>query len=744
MMFHHPESTMETCDMKLPRIPATLAILSMLLMILLAGACADESGPEAPTRAPAAVRDNQPAPAVTARSGLVDGARIMHADREPGNWMTHGRTYDEQRFSPLDQINTDNAARLGLAWYYDLDSKRGQEATPIVVDGVMYVTSAWSKVKALDAVSGKLIWAYDPKVPGEWAINACCDVVNRGVALWNDKVYVGTLDGRLVALAAASGTPVWEVQTFDKNQPYSITGAPRIVKGKVLIGNGGAEFGVRGYITAYDADSGDQMWRFYTVPGNPADGFESPVLAQAARTWTGEWWKQGGGGTVWDSMAYDPDLDLLYIGVGNGSPWDRDIRSPGGGDNLFLSSIVALRPDSGEYVWHYQTTPGDNWDYTATQHIILADLEIGGVLRKVLMQLPKNGFFYVLDRATGELLSAAPVIPVNWATGIDMQTGRPIENPEARYRSAGKTWVAMPGPLGAHNWQPMSFSPLTGLVYIPVNVAGYQYGADQNYAPHPQAFNTGTDFVVAAELPQDAAAKQEILDGITGHLAAWDPVQQKEVWRVPYHGPNNGGTLATAGNLVIEGTASGDFAIYRADNGEKLWSMPVQTGVVAAPVSYQAGGEQYIAVLSGWGGIFALAPGEISFVSSTLPNISRVLAFKLNGEVRLPMATETPVVMPSLRGHATDTATVELGYHLYHRFCGNCHGNGAVSGGVLPDLRRSTLLETDAWYGVVAGGALQDKGMVSFAGVLDRGQMEAIHAYITEQGRRLAAKVSDH
>ena len=726
--------------MNITRLSGYQLLSLIILMSMCAAGCTDKNSPEPKTQTPAAVSKTQPAPTEPGRHLDVDGARIIHANQEPGNWMSHGRTYDEQRFSPLDRINADNASQLGLAWYYDLDTKRGQEATPIVVDGVMYITTAWSKVKALDAATGKLIWAYDPEVPGEWGINACCDVVNRGVAVWENKVYVGTLDGRLVALDAATGKPVWTVQTFNRKQRYSITGAPRVVKGKVLIGNGGAEYGVRGYITAYDADTGAQAWRFYTVPGNPADGFETPELEKAAKTWTGEWWKYGGGGTVWDSMAYDPDLDLLYIGVGNGSPWDRDIRSPGGGDNLFLSSIVALRPETGKYVWHYQTTPGDNWDYTATQHIILADLKIKGEIRKVLMQAPKNGFFYVLDRATGELLSATPIIPMNWASGIDMKTGRPMENPDSRYRTAGKTWVAMPGPLGAHNWQPMSFSPVTGLVYIPVNEAGYQYAADKNYKPYPDAFNTGTDAAVAAELPRDPAAKQEVLDGITGHLAAWDPVQQKEVWRIPYHGPNNGGTLATAGNLVVEGTASGEFVIYRADTGEKLWSMPVQSGVIAAPVSYMVNGEQYITVLSGWGGVFALLPGEVSFVSSTLPNVSRVLAFKLDGQAKLPPVSKTPVVLPVLPEMTADAATIESGNHLYHRFCGNCHGATAISGGVLPDLRYSAMLGTDAWYAVVADGTLRDNGMVSFANVLDRSQMGAIQDYIIEQARMLAAK----
>ena len=361
----------------------------------------------------------------------INEERIIKADQEPQNWLAHARTYDEQRFSPLNSINDGNVKELGIAWYFDTDTNRGHEASPIVLDGVMFTTSAWSVVYALNAVTGELIWKYDPMVPKEWGYNACCDVVNRGVSVWEGKVFLGTIDGRLISLDAKDGSVIWEQLTIDKSRPYTITGAPRIIKDKVIIGNGGAELGVRGYITAYDVNTGKQDWRFYTVPGNPEDGFESPILEEISKTWKGgEWWKVGGGGTVWDSMAYDPELDLLYIGVGNGSPWVRYIRSPGGGDNLFLSSIVALKPDTGEYVWHYQTTPGDSWDYTATQHMILADLEINKKNRKVIMQAPKNGFFYVLDRETGELISAENYVPTNWATHVDLETGRPVENQE--------------------------------------------------------------------------------------------------------------------------------------------------------------------------------------------------------------------------------------------------------------------------------------------------------------------------
>ncbi|MFT6367423.1 MAG: PQQ-dependent dehydrogenase (methanol/ethanol family), partial [Bacteroidia bacterium] len=347
----------------------TYSTLLLVLAAVLISACQEK-----PAEAP-----------VAAQAAAVNGARLIAADEEPGSWMSYGRTYSEQRYSPLQQVTDKNVDELGLAWSFDLETQRGIEATSIVVDGVMYMTSAWSIVHALDARSGKVLWSFDPKVPKQVTRHACCDAVNRGVAVWEGQVFVGALDGRLIALDAASGLVKWEVTTVEAGLPFTITGAPRVIDGKVLIGNGGAEYGVRGYISAYDANSGEIVWRFHTVPGNPELGFENEAMEMAAKTWNGKWWELGGGGgTVWDAMAYDPELDLLYFGVGNGTPWNREIRSPGGGDNLFLSSIVAVRPDTGEYVWHYQTTPGETWDYTATQHIILADMELDGKLRKVL------------------------------------------------------------------------------------------------------------------------------------------------------------------------------------------------------------------------------------------------------------------------------------------------------------------------------------------------------------------------
>jgi alcohol dehydrogenase (cytochrome c)/quinohemoprotein ethanol dehydrogenase len=658
----------------------------------------------------------------------VDAARIVNTDREPGNWMSHGRTYDEQRFSPLKQIADHNAGKLGLAWYYDLDTHRGQEATPIVVDGVMYFTTAWSKVIALNAATGALLWKYDPEVPPEWAINACCDVVNRGVAAWNGKLFFGTLDGRLVALDAATGKPVWEKLTIDPQFRYTITGAPRVVKGKVIIGNGGAEMGVRGYVSAYDAETGNMVWRFYTIPGDPSKPFESPILAKAAKTWTGEWWKYGGGGTVWDSIVYDPELDLLYIGVGNGGPWNQRIRSPQGGDNLFLSSIVALKPDTGEYVWHYQESPGEMWDFTANQQIILADLHLEGQTRKVLLHAPKNGFFYVIDRTNGALISVKSYTYINWATGVDMKTGRPIETDIARYRGADPPPV-VPGPLGAHSWQPMSYSPLTNLTYIPVNDVGFKYKSAEHFQFSKLAANYGVD-VVAAGMPQDPKIKRAILDTVKGKLVAWDPVQQKQSWAVERSGPWNGGLLSTAGNLVFEGTADGHFEAYRADTGAKLWSFAAQTGVMAGPVTYTVNGEQYVAVLAGWGGVFPLVAGEVSLKSGRVRNISRMLAFKLGGKASLPPLGE--IEEPALKPPPSraSAAMIHRGEQLYQRFCGACHGDVAISGGVLPDLRYSGTLGNELWFDVVLKGMLKSNGMVSFSKELSHQDANAIREYV--------------
>jgi quinohemoprotein ethanol dehydrogenase len=569
---------------------------------------------------------------IASAAGEVDAARLLAASGNTADWLTHGRTYDEQRFSPLANINQGNVAGLRLAWFFDFDTSRGQEATPLVIDGVMYVTSAWSKVFALDARTGRELWRFDPQVPRSKATDACCDVVNRGVAAWGRRVFVGTLDGRLIALDRETGEPAWSVPTTDPTKRYTITGAPRVIEGKVIIGNGGGEMGVRGYVSAYAADDGRMLWRFHTVPGNPALGFENEAMKRAARTWRGKWWKYGGGGTVWDSMAYDPELDLLYIGVGNGSPWDHHIRSKGEGDNLYLSSIVALRPASGEYVWHFQTTPAESWDFTATQPIVLADLSIDGRLRKVLMQAPKNGFFYVLDRATGEFIHARNYVNVTWTKGLDPKTGRPRVVAEARYLR--EPAMVAPGPLGAHNWYPMAFSPQTRLVYVPALDAPGHYQRDEAFEVSERALNTG---LARSRDPANArtvaAAAKSRGDAM---LIAWDPVAQREVWRVNHEHPGNGGVLATGGKLVFQGSADGRFNAYAADSGARLWSQDVQDVILGGPVTFELDGEQYVAAVAGLGGV-AIASAAGGVLSRK--GFGRVLAFKLDGKAKLPEAS---------------------------------------------------------------------------------------------------------
>jgi quinohemoprotein ethanol dehydrogenase len=645
---------------------------------------------------------------------LVDDAALLGAAAQPETWLTYGRDYAETRFSPLAAINAGNVGRLGLAWSYDTGSFRGLEATPLVADGVLYATTSWSDVFALDAVTGEEIWRWDAQADRVRGARACCDVVNRGVALYEGKVYVGVIDGRLVALDAATGTPVWDVQTTPIDQPYTITGAPRVVAGKVVIGNGGAELGVRGYVSAYDADTGALIWRFYTVPGDPSQPFESPALEAAAKTWTGEWWTLGGGGTAWDAIAYDAEAKLVYVGTGNGSPWNQRIRSPGGGDNLYLVSILALDVETGELVWHYQTTPGDTWDYTAVQHLMLAELTIDGRERRVIMQAPKNGFFYVLDRLTGELISAEPFVEVTWASGIDKATGRPIETPQARY-SAALTRIS-PGPGGAHNWHPMSFNPQTGLVYLPASQNEFVYAADPAFEHIPRAWNLGIAMGSFAGLLERPAEEYGPGTGqrleTPNALLAWDPVAQSARWRVNYTGASGGGTLTTAGNLVFQGASNGKFAAYGADRGEKLWEVDVGNGILAPASTYEIDGTQYVSLLVGWGGSGGLFGDN---PAGQYKATGRVMTFVLDGEREFEKIRGIEMPAVTLIPHDSTPEEIARGEALYGQRCIMCHGGGAISGGAIADLRYSAPATYEILDDIVRGGAYQNLGMPMFS-----------------------------
>ena len=663
--------------------------------------------------------------ASVARSAAdVDAARIVNADHDPANWLTYGRNYDEQRFSPLARISSSNAKQLGLAWFADLDTDRGQAATPLVIDGVMYVSTAWSMVKAYDAATGKLLWSYDPQVPRELGVKGCCDVVNRGVAAWKGKIYVGAFDGRLVALDATTGKPAWSVVTGDSKN-LTITGAPRVVKGRVIIGMSGGEYGIRGYISAYDAETGKLAWRFYTVPGNPADPVEQPVLKIAAQTWAGNFWEFGGGGTVWDGIVYDPKLNLVYFGTGNGSPWNRAYRGDGGGDNLFLASIIAVNADTGAYAWHYQQAPGEGWDYDATSPLMLADLKIQGKARRVLMQASKNGFFYVLDAKTGKVISAQNFVTTTWATGIDLKTGRPQVNPEARYDETNKAATVQPGGQGAHGWHPMSFSPQTGLVYFSAVETNTVFKTAAGYKPQHMAANTGLqspvpDNEITLKLPREARSQ----------LVAWDPVNQREAWRTPVLGTIGSGTLATAGGLVFQGTNTGRFVAYRASDGKELWSTASQTGVVAAASSFELDGEQYIAVPAGYG----LARYGMS-------NQSRLLVFKLGGTATLPPAPPPPP--PPVLNPPASTASaevIEAGHKEFASHCAMCHDTQFANRGVFPDLRYSPMINApEAFSAIVLGGALQANGMASFKERMTPDEVESVRAYIIQRANQAKA-----
>jgi quinohemoprotein ethanol dehydrogenase len=646
-----------------------------------------------------------------------------------GEWLSYGRTYDEQRFSPLAQIDHDSVSRLGLAWWVQFDTDRGQEATPLEHAGVLYTTTAWSKVFAFDARTGARLWSYDPRVPGEKAFNACCDVVNRGLALWGDKVFVGTLDGRLVALDLKSGQVRWTAQTTNPARPYTITGAPRAIDGKILIGNAGSEFPVRGYVSAYDAQTGRLSWRFYMTPnakGEPDHAASDEVMKdRVAATWRGGAWRRGGGGgSPWDAITYDPRVDLIFIGTGNAGPWNDAYRSAGG-DNLFAASIVALRPETGEYVWHYQTTPRDAWDYDAVQQLVTADLMIHGVQRHVVMQANKNGFFYVLDAATGRLISAAKFAFADWADHIDLATGRPVESRGVRYTRTGEPSLQSPGPVGGHNWQPMAFNSKEGLVYIPSQrVSGYYARGDSSDPYIEGARNDGLgarlDRPQSLNAPPPSPSAQRY-----GELIAWDPVAQKARWRVRFPQFWHSGVLATAGGLVFHAVGH-ELTALDAHSGQIRWRYDTLVNPVAPPMTYMIDGVQYVALMVGYG-------GSMAFGSDQLRHPGRLLVFKLGGTARLAPYPPTSVPPPLNLGLAiASNGNAQAGAVSYRRLCSACHRTGDF----LPNLARSpAILTPTAFQAIVLGGALKQNGMAPFSRYLSPSAAEDLRAYLLSEAR---------
>jgi len=674
----------------------------------------------------------------------IDDQLLAEQENQHGDWLTYGRNYKEDRYSELTQINKETVKDLGLAWAIEMGTKRGIQGTPLVVDGIMFATGPWSVLWAFDVRKGEKIWEYDPKVPRGQATKFCCGVVNRGPAIYKGSIIWGTLDGRLVSVDAAQGTKNWEVMTVPENTKYSITGAVRIINGKAVIGNGGAELTARGFITAYDAETGKKAWRFYTVPGDPSKPFEHPDLAEAAKTWTGEWWNNGGGGgTAWDAITYDPDLQTIYVGVGNGTHWNREIRSPEGGDNLYLSSIVALDANTGGYKWHYQTTPGDTWDYTATQPLTMAELEIDGQLRKVLMQAPKNGFFYVLDRMTGELISAKPYTYQNWTTGEVAENGRPIETEGARYTDGKSHWIT-PGSHGGHNWHPQSYSRQTGLVYIPTLIRPEAFAQMPNsgaYVKDAVGGGLGANISSAGKLYNppvfDTNPNAPLPGTSVGRLKAWDPIRQKEVWGVDQVSHYNGGILSTAGGLIFQGDAEGKFSARDAMTGEVLWEFDVRSGVNAPPITYVVDGEQYITIPVGWGGGMGQAMKNVERVHT-----GTFYTFKLGGQATPPK--KLPAIAKNFTTLKTDAAAPKIGkgFNLYLQYCMSCHRGVGTGGGSLPDLTRSSEGIFKNLEEIVLNGMLEPQGMPNFKGLLTKDELGDIKDYILYTADALGSGMS--
>ena len=667
--------------------------------------------------------------------GNVTDSRVINSpSEEPGSWLTYGQNFKEQRFSELTQINTDTIARLGLAWTKQIgDYNMRMQGTPLVVDGVMYVSNGWSVIYALDATTGEEIWKYDPEVDRSYIRLACCGPAhNRGVAVYEGKVFVGTFDGRLIAVNAENGEEVWDVDTWipEGLGRFNITGAPRAAAGKVYIGQGSGESGHRrGYVTAYDADTGEVSWRFFLVPGDPSQPFEHPEMELAAQTWGGEWWKYGGGGTAWNSLVYDEEFNSLYIGVGNGAPWPREIRSPGGGDDLFLSTIVSVDVETGRMNWYYQTTPGDNWDYSSAMDMALGEIEFGGEMRKVVLQAPKNGFFYVIDREDGELLRALPYTEgIDWATHVDMETGRPVENPDVVYESEPQ-WI-MPANSGAHNWEPQSWDNELGLMYFYYHDIANFYSLDEGfvetgeYEIRERGLSLGWgEGEYRRQLIEEAGPRPES----QAYIGAFDPITGGYKWRHELESDYNGGVVATRGGLLFHPEGTGEFSARDTDDGEILWRYNAPgTFRSTSVMTYQVGGDQYVATMMN--GNRAIDLG------------GTVLAFKLDGNLDLPIPDIVQATVPELPDGDFGVDQISEGDDIYHAQCASCHGGIGIPNEVAivaPDLRLMTLSTHDEMSDIVIGGSRADRGMPEFRDAITSDQLESIRAFVVEQARRL-------
>jgi PQQ-dependent dehydrogenase (methanol/ethanol family) len=625
-------------------------------------------------------------------------------------WRLIGGGSYEQHFSPLRQINDATVKQLRLAWFADMPTVDGLIGVPMVADGVVYQSGALGKVWANDVRTGKLLWSYDAHIKFPLAvIPSWGSRLSRGLALWQDKVLKATGDCRLMALDRKTGAQLWEVHSCDPMAYKTITGAPRVGGGKVFIGNANADVGIgRGHVDAYDIETGKHLWRFYTIPGDPAKGFENKAMEMASKTWGPQYWKHSGGGSAWDGITYDPVTNLVYIGTDGAAPSDPKERDSGSGDELFTCAIVAVNADTGAYVWHYSTTPGDGWNYDATMPVVLADLPIGGATRHVVMTAPKNGFFYVLDARTGKLANEPkPIVPVNWASRIDMASGRPVPLDDAKYWLKGTNGaVVSPSGMGAHSWVPMSYSPQTGFVYIPAM-----------NSPEFMASAAGTRAMNEDKLPSK------------GILLAWDPIKQQARWEHDVSPPFAAGILSTAGDLVFQGTTTGHFDAYRADTGEKLWSFPTGSSILAAASTVEIDGNQLILVAAGSGSMTGMGTTDYA----TGP--TRLLAFSLNGTAHLPASNKAREPFPKPPAPEADAALAKQGQNIFNdNGCTYCHGLALdVGPGSVPDLRRINAATYARFSQIVRGGLYKDAGMPVFADTIREDELPALKAYIINE-----------
>ena len=671
-------------------------------------------------------RDSSEQPGETPPQGSVTQSRVLDPAARRDQWLVGGGNFEKHHYSPLDDINRDNVSRLGPKWALDIDSPMGLGSEPIIADGVAYISAPLSVVYAVDLHTGKPLWRFQPELDLTISLLTSYTArANRGVAVWNGRVYVGTGDCRVIAIDALTGTRDWDVRACDPAEAYGagINSAPRVGDGKLFVGYAGAETGVRGSVAAIDAEDGTELWRFYTVPGDPALGFENAAMERASKTWDNGWPPMGGG-VAWDAITYDPVTRLVFIGTAGSIPYAVNNRNPGGGDMLYTNSIVAVDADTGEYAWHYQTVPNDTWDFDASMHMLVAEVPIDGERRRVVMQAPKNGFFYALDAATGELLRADAIVPTNWASHIDVETGRPVELPGARYyKYPDQVTRVYPSVSGAHNWQAMSLNPDNGLVYIPANELGSDWGVTEN----------GEGWYDASSFDKEGNVIENV-----GRLIAWDTDKQEARWKAVLKQAHNGGTLATAGGLVFLGETTGALAAYDADSGEQLWKLMTGSSIVSNPASVEIDGEQLIVVTAGRGSALTMASNELTVSDESRNGAARLIAFALDGRAELPQGSRDPVPVPRPY-RKPDKELVAAGKELFKAaLCTGCHGNNAygvgsrlLNGGV-PDLRYVPEDIHEQWLGVLMGASL-DKGMPSYAGQLEVEDAKAIQEYVLYQ-----------